>query len=322
MKGQKKVPDDQQRRSTVSLLVTGSIGIDTVESPWGRVEDALGGSGVYFACAASLFSPVRLVGVVGEDCPDGFLTPLHDNPNIDMSGLEVRPGAKTFRWHGRYREDVNLRDTVSVELNVLAGRSPEIPEHFRDSELVFLANTHPALQIGLIEQLTHPRLVVADSMDLWIRDERDALMELICRTEGFVLNDSEARQLAGKPGTIEAGAQIVQRVAGGRGDGFLIVKKGEHGSLLFADKQIVALPSYPARRVVDPTGAGDSFAGGLMGYLACCGMPWQTRLRRAIAYGTVTASFALEDFSLGRLRGIDRGDIDARLAEFEAMFRF
>ena len=265
---------------------------------------------------------MRLVGVVGEDCPDGFLAPLHDSPNIDMSGLEVRPGAKTFRWHGRYREDVNLRDTVSVELNVLAERSPEIPEHFRDSELVFLANPHPALQIGLIEQLTHPRLVVADSMDLWIRDERDALMELIGRTEGFVLNDSEARQLAGKPGTIEAGAQIVQRVAGGRGDGFLIVKKGEHGSLLFADKQIVALPSYPAQRVVDPTGAGDSFAGGLMGYLAWCGLPWQTRLRRAIAYGTVTASFALEDFSLGRLRGIDRGDIDARLAEFEAMFRF
>ena len=308
----------------MSLLVTGSIGIDTVEAPWGKVVDALGGSSIYFAYAASFFAPVRLVGVVGEDCPEDFLKPLHDNPNIDMSGLEVRPGAKTFRWHGRYKEDVNLRDTVSVELNVLAERSPDIPEHFRDSELVFLANTHPALQTGLLEQLSKPRLVVADTMDLWIAGEPDALNELIGRVDGFALNDSEVRQLSGKANTIEAGlavAEHVGRCGPGRQGGFLIVKKGEHGSLLFAGGQIVALPGFPARRVVDPTGAGDCFAGGMMGYLTCCGTPWRASLRRAIAYGTVTASFAVEDFSLHRLREIDRGQIDSRLAEFEVMFR-
>ncbi len=308
----------------MSLLVTGSIGIDTVEAPWGKVVDALGGSSVYFACAASFFCPVRLVGVVGEDCPENFLKSLHENPNIDMSGLEVRPGAKTFRWHGRYQQDVNLRDTVRVELNVLAERSPPVPEHFRDSEFVFLANTHPALQLEMLEQLRAARLVVADSMDLWILEEADALGELIGRVNGFVLNDSEARLMAGKSNTVEAGAAIVERVgrqAGGGAGGLLIVKKGEHGCLLFAGGRIVAMPGFPARRVVDPTGAGDSFAGGMMGYLASCGTPWQESLRRAAACGTVTASFALEDFSLNRLLQISRDDIDSRLAEFEAMLR-
>ncbi len=155
----------------MSLLVTGSIGIDTVETPWGKAVDALGGSSVYFAYAASFFSPVRLVGVVGQDCPDDFLKPLHENPRIDMTGLEVRAGAKTFRWHGRYRQDINVRDTVSVELNVLADRPPDIPDPFRDSEYVFLANTHPALQRALLNQLDAPRLVVIDTMDLWMGGE-------------------------------------------------------------------------------------------------------------------------------------------------------
>ena len=308
----------------MSLLATGSIGIDTVEAPWGKVVDALGGSSIYFACAASFLSPVRLVGVVGEDCPADFLRPLQENPNIDMSGLEVRPGAKTFRWHGRYQQDANVRETVSVELNVLAERSPEIPPGFRDSEFVFLANTHPALQMELLKQLSRPRLVVADTIDLWIREQREELDELIGRIGGFMLNDAEARQWTGKLDLIEAGLALVERVGRGgeraaeTGGGFLIVKKGEHG-LLFADRQVAALPAFPSRRVTDPTNAGDAFAGGLMGYLAGCGMPWRTSLRRAMAYGTVTASFALEDFSLGRLCEISRGDIDSRLAEYEAM---
>jgi len=201
----------------MSLLVTGSIGIDTVEAPWGRAVDALGGSSIYFAYAASFFGPVRLVGVVGEDCPEGFLKPLHDNPRIDMTGLEVRSGSRTFRWHGRYDEDVNRRETVGVELGVLAERSPEIPQRFRDSEFVFLANTHPTLQTELVRQLARPELVVADSMDLWIRDEPDALDELIGRIDGFVLNDSEARLLAGTSNVIEAGLAIAQRVGRGAG---------------------------------------------------------------------------------------------------------
>ena len=313
----------------MSLLVTGSIGIDTVEAPWGRAEETLGGSSIYFAFAASFLSPVRLVGVVGDDCPAGFLAPLEDNPNIDLGGLEVRPGSRTFRWHGRYHADVNLRDTVNVELNVLAERPPDIPPAFRDSEFVFLANTHPALQAGVLEQLESPRLVVADTMDLWIEGEPDALAELLGRIDGLVLNDSEARQLTGKSNLIAAGIDVAGRVGarkrpqGNRPDGgFVIVKKGEHGSLLFAGGDVSAMPGFPALEVVDPTGAGDSFAGGLMGHLAGCGDNWPAALPRAMAYGTVVASFALEDFSLRRLQQIARGDIDARLARFEAMLRF
>jgi sugar/nucleoside kinase (ribokinase family) len=320
----------------MSLLVTGSIGIDTVEAPWGKVVDALGGSSIYFAQAASFFAPVRLVGVVGEDCPPDFLAPLRANAAIDLAGLEVRAGSKTFRWHGRYGDDVNLRDTVSVQLNVLAERSPHIPPAFRDSRHVFLANTHPALQRGLLEQLDDPQFVVADTMDLWIANERPALMELIQRIDGFVLNDQEARQLAGNKSAVLAGLSIAAHVGRRRGDrnprrgtsrrggsrgGFLVVKKGEHGSLLFADGQVFALPSFPAQRVIDPTGAGDSFAGAMMGCLASAGKANLATLRRAIAYGTVTASFTLEDFSLKRLLSLTRADIDQRLGLFQKMLR-
>ena len=240
----------------MSLLVTGSIGIDTVEAPSGRVVDALGGSSVYFAQAASFFSPVRLVGVVGDDCPPDFLKPLRDNDRVDLGGLEVRTGSKTFRWHGRYHEDVNERDTVAVELNVLAERGPTIPTQFRDSRYVFLANTHPALQMELLGQLTAPALVVADTMDLWIDSQRDALAGLLGSIDALVLNDSEARQFTGNPNVIAAGLEIARLVRR-----FVVVKKGEHGSLLFADGRTWALPGYPTLNVVDPTGAGDSFAG-------------------------------------------------------------
>ena len=303
----------------MSLLVTGSIGIDTVEAPWGRIEDALGGSSVYFAVAASFFGPVRLVGVVGDDCPADFLRPLQENPNIDTSGLEVRSGSKTFRWHGRYHDDPNLRDTVAVELNVLAERSPEIPQAFRDSEFVFLANTHPGLQMGLLAQLAGPKLVVADTMDLWIEGQRPALEELIGSIDGLVLNDSEARQLTGLANVVAAGEDIAARVGRRRGGGFVLVKKGEHGSLLFADGAVAAMPAFPARKVVDPTGAGDSFAGGMMGWIAAAGETSPARLRRAIAYGTVTASLTLEDFSLNRLLAANRGEIDRRFDEFRRM---
>ena len=300
----------------MSLLVSGSIGIDTVESPAGKVVDALGGSSVYFAQAASFFSPVRFVGVVGEDCPEDFLKPLADNPAIDMTGLEVRAGAKTFRWHGRYHDDVNERDTVNVELNVLGEKGPTIPEAFRDSRCVFLANTHPGLQLELLGQMTAPALVVADTMDLWIDGERDLLAELMGKIDGLVLNDSEARQLTGKTNVVAAGLEIGERLRR-----FVVVKKGEHGSLLFAGGEVVAMPSFPCAFVVDPTGAGDSFAGGMMGYLAGIDAPDIADLKRAMAAGTVVASFTLEDFSLNRLAAIDRPEIDRRLGEFESMLR-
>ena len=301
----------------MSLLVTGSIGIDTVESPSGAVEDVLGGSSIYFACAASFFSPVRLVGVVGDDCPPDFLKPLEDNPRIDMGGLEVREGSKTFRWHGRYHEDVNERDTVAVELNVLAEAGAKIPERFRDSSHVFLANTHPALQCEMLDQLTGPALVVADTMDLWITTQRDALTDLLGRIGGLVLNDSEARLLVEEPNVVAAGRKIAEIIAG-----FVVIKKGEHGALLFADDRVFAYPAYPATDVVDPTGAGDSFAGAMMGYLAAEDRSDCDALRRAIAYGTVAASFTLEDFSLNRLVAIEIDDIEQRLRRFEELTRF
>ena len=301
----------------MSLLVTGSIGIDTVESPSGKVADVLGGSSVYFSQAASFFSPVRFVGVVGEDCPREFLKPLQDNARVDMSGLEVRPGSKTFRWHGRYHEDVNQRDTLAVALNVLGEAGPTIPKAFRDSRYVFLANTHPGLQLELLGQLEGPRLVVADTMDLWITAERDVLVSLLSRIDGVVLNDSEAALLTGQSNIVAAGGEIARQVRR-----FVVIKKGQHGCLLFAGGQVFPMPAFPSVSVVDPTGAGDSFAGAMMGALAAEDSHEIPALRKALAYGTVTASFAIEDFSLGRLLAIDRGAIDKRAAQFAELVRF
>lgn len=298
----------------MSLLVTGSIGIDTVEAPTGRVDDILGGSAVYFAAAASFFSPVRFVAVAGEDMPKDFLAPLSRNPRVDLAGLEIRKGSKTFRWAGRYHDDVNVRDTLDTKLGVLGEAGPSIPQQFRDSRYVFLANTHPALQSQLLDQLTSPRLVVADTMDLWIQHHREALNALMGRIDGLVLNDSEAKLLTGRPNVVTAGLEILRTVKG-----FVVIKKGEHGSLLFTDGKVIALPSYPATKVIDPTGAGDSFAGAMMGYIACCDAIDPRTLRRAMAYGTVTASYELEDFSLNRLAQISREDIDRRMTEFMEM---
>jgi len=298
----------------MSLLVTGSIGIDTVESPYGKVQDVLGGSSVYFSQAASYFAPVRFVGVVGDDCPEGFLKPLRDNPNIDMDGLEVRTGSKTFRWHGRYHENVNVRDTVAVELNVLAEAGPDIPERFRDSWAVFLANTHPDLQMELLAQLDEPGLVVADTMDLWIKTQRESLAQLLERIDALVLNDSEAKLLSGRANLIAAGKEIARMVRR-----FVVVKKGEHGSLLFTGQKVFPFVSYPCLRVVDPTGAGDSFAGAMMGYIASRGSADIETLRTAVRYGTVVASIVLEGFSLEALLAATRQDIDARLAELREL---
>jgi len=301
----------------MSLLVTGSIGIDTVQTPKGLARDVLGGSSIYFAWSASFFSPVRLVGVVGDDCPPELLKPLRDNERVDLAGLETRKGSRTFRWHGRYHDDVNNRDTLSVELNVLAERGPVIPQAFRDSRYVFLANTHPALQAELLDQLDRPRLVVADTMDLWITNERPALLAMLGRLDGLVLNDCEAKLLTGVHNVVAAGLEILRLVRK-----FVVVKKGEHGSLLFVDGKVFALPGFPTFNVVDPTGAGDSYAGAMMGYLADQGRDDPAALRRAIAYGTVTASFALEDFSLRRFLSADRDQIELRMLEFQELVRF
>ncbi|MFA6134172.1 MAG: PfkB family carbohydrate kinase [Phycisphaerae bacterium] len=302
----------------MSLLVTGSIGIDTVEAPSGKVVDAVGGSAVYFAYAASFFSPVRLVGVVGEDCPPGFLKPLEDNARIDLSGLEVRRGSKTFRWHGRYHSDVNNRDTVAVQLGVLGEKGPQIPACFRDSRYIFLANSHPELQMEILGKLSDPGLVVADTMDLWINGERASLGKLLGSLDGLVLNDSEAKTLTGVGNLVEAGFAVLE--LGVRH--FVVIKKGEHGSLLFLGDRVYPLPGYPSRRVVDPTGAGDSFAGAMMGHLAQADKVDAATLRKAVAYGTVTASIELEDFSLQALMRATRDDIETRMSDLRGSIDF
>ena len=296
----------------MSLIVVGSIAFDSVETPTGRADDILGGSATYFAYAASFFTAVRLVGVVGTDFPPAYRD-LLESRDIDLAGLEVAEG-RTFRWSGAYADDMNTRTTRSVDLNVFGEFDPKVPEAFRDSELVFLANGSPQVQLRVLDQITRPRLTVADTMNLWIETTRDQTLELMRRVDGMVLNDEEAVMLTGRRNLVAAGRRVLAM-----GPKFVVVKKGEHGSFLVTPTGVAALPAYPTDRVVDPTGAGDSFAGGMMGYLATQPVFDEPRLRKAIAYGTMVASFNVEDFSLNRLQEITREDIDRRLAEYTAM---
>src|SRR5947208_2040867 len=279
----------------MSLLVTGSIGIDTVETPFGRRDDVIGGSAIYFSYASSFFTPVRLVGVVGEDCPPKMLN-VFEGRDVDAAGLEIRKGSKTFRWHGSYLKDMNEAVTVEVDLNVLAERAPRIPDTFLDSKYVFLANTHPVLQQQMLASLKGPKLIVADTMNLWIQTQRDELCKLLSQIHGLVLNDGEARLLTDKKNLIEAARDVLAM-----GPRFVVIKKGEHGCLMCSDRDTFVLPAFPASEVIDPTGAGDSFAGGMMGYLATQGNFSSATIKRALAFGTVVASFTISDFSLGGL---------------------
>jgi cytidine kinase len=300
----------------MSLLVTGSIGIDTVETPFGKRPDVIGGSAVYFAYAASFFAPVRLVGVVGDDCPRQLVDVFQNRP-VDTSGLEVRKGSKTFRWHGSYLKDMNEAVTVEVDLNVLAERAPKIPENFLDSQNVFLANTHPALQQQMLGNLKKPKLIVADTMNLWIQTERVELLKLLGKIHGLVLNDGEARLLTEKKNLISAARDVLKM-----GPKFVVIKKGEHGSLLVSADDTFVLPAFPAEKVVDPTGAGDSFAGGMMGYLSTQSSISPSTLKRALAFGTVVASYTISDFSLAGLANTSREQIDTRWQDFKNAMSF
>ncbi len=300
----------------MSLLVTGSIGIDTIEAPSGKKENIIGGSAIYFAYAASFFTPVRLVGAVGEDCPPAYFR-IFDGRDVDTSGLEVRKGSKTFRWHGSYLKDLNEALTVKVNLNVLAESAPKIPPAFCDSQYVFLANTHPVLQQQMIDCLKSPRLVVADTMNLWIQTEQKELRKLLARIDGLVLNDGEARLLTEKKNLVLAARDVLKM-----GPKFVVIKKGEHGCLMVSNRETFVLPAYPADQVIDPTGAGDSFAGGMMGYLGTQGMLTAPTLKRALAYGTIMGSFAISDFSLEGLKKITREDIDNRWSSYKQAMSF
>jgi sugar/nucleoside kinase (ribokinase family) len=299
-----------------SLIVVGSVAFDSIETPKGNVDEALGGSATYFSYASSFFTRPRLVGVVGEDFPEEHRR-LFSSRDIDTSGLSTEPGGKTFRWKGRYHQDMNTRDTLEVHLNVFGSFNPVLPQQFRDSSHVFLANGSPAIQAKVLDQIKNPTLVMADTMDLWISTMHDELLALLPRLDGLFLNDSEALLLTEESNLIKAGLAVRKL-----GPKFVIIKKGEHGATLFSADGVFMLPGFPTSQVVDPTGAGDSFAGGLMGYLCSDDSPPPGRLRRAMAYGTIVASFTVDDFGLERLKRTRRSDIDQRLEVYRNMLDF
>lgn len=300
----------------MSLLVTGTVGIDTVTTPYGHVEDVLGGTAVYFAFAARQYVPVRLVAVAGDDLPEDFRRTLASR-DIDVTGLEVRPGSKTFRWTGRFVGDMNVAETVDLQLNVLAEEPPKVPDVFADSDTIFLGGTDPALQRELLGHLKAPKLVVCDTQSHWIVNERDSLLETLGMVTGAIINDGEARLLTERVNLIEAGEAILDM-----GLEFVIIKKGEHGALLVTANGSAAVPAYPTKAVRDPTGAGDSFGGGVLGYLAGQGKHDPETLRRAMVHGTVAASFTIEDFSLRKVQDLTRTEINHRVDEFISMLRF
>jgi cytidine kinase len=307
-----------------SLLVVGSIAFDSLKTPFGEAVDELGGSATYFSVAASFLCPVRLVGVVGEDFPPPFRQVL-EGRCIDTAGLQVVPGGKTFRWKGSYQGAMNEATTEDVQLNVFGNFRPEIPKAWHDTRVVFLANGSPVTQASVLDQIARPELVVADTMNLWIYTQRDALLALMKRIDGLVLNEGEARMLSDESNLIAAAQKILAL-----GPRFAVIKKGEHGSLLVSRDgaanspvgRICSLPAYPALTVHDPTGAGDSFAGGMMGRLANEGEYGFLNLVRAMAYGTVTASFAIEDFGLRRFDKLTIDEITHRLFEYHQMMDF
>ncbi len=299
----------------MSLAVTGTIGIDTVYTPRERREGVLGGSAAYFSAAASFLAPVRLVAVVGDDWPAGHRATLSSFQGVCTRGLETRAGSRTFSWGGRYFEDVNQRETLFTEVGVLQEAPPRVPDAYRDTEFVFLGNTHPAVQADFIDQFPKRTLVVCDTMDLWIKTSHAELLALLKRVDGVVLNDTEAHELTGIRNAISAAQHITTL-----GPTFAVVKKGEHGAVLVHRDGVAVLPAFPAaeEQVVDPTGAGDSFAGGMMGHLARTGRTDFAAIQEALSWGTVIASFTIEAFGPERLLSLRQPEIVARHAQFRA----
>lgn len=300
----------------MSLLVVGSVALDSLETPFGKKEDVLGGSATYFSTSASFFTPVQVVAVVGEDFPEGHLTFLKGR-GIDLEGLTREPG-RTFRWKGRYGWELNEAQTLDTQLNVFQSFSPKLPEAYRDTPYVFLGNIHPELQAQVLDQVKAPRLVAADTMNFWIQGSRPALLNTLKRVNLLFVNDAEARQLSGEHNVVKAARAILSM-----GPQRVVIKRGEYGALLFEHDHIFACPAFPLSEVFDPTGAGDTFAGGFMGALATSrGTLDQASLRRAMVMGSVMASFTVEKFSLERLREVQRPEIHARFAEFRNLTHF
>jgi sugar/nucleoside kinase (ribokinase family) len=299
----------------MSLLITGSVALDSVKTPVEEHHDLLGGSASYAAVAASFFAPVNMVGIVGTDFPKKYLE-LYRKHGINLDGLQIADG-KTFRWSGEYEWDLNKRRTLSVCLNVFETFQPNLPDGYKRTPYVFLANISPQLQLHVLAQITAPKFIVADTMDLWIGTQRDALAELLRKIDCLVLNESEAREVTKQTNLIKAGRQILKQ-----GPKYVVIKKGEHGCLLFAQDLFFSAPAYPLEDIHDPTGAGDCFAGAFTGYLARTDRIDHESLRKAVIYGSVIASYCVENFSLTRLQSLTQPEINERYNLFKLMSHF
>jgi sugar/nucleoside kinase (ribokinase family) len=297
------------------LLVVGTVALDSVKTPFGNVDNALGGSATYFSTSASYFTDVRLVAVIGEDFPKEHINFLRSK-NIDVRGLEVQKG-ETFRWQGEYGYDLNEANTLATHLNVLATFKPKIVEDYRDSDVVFLANIDPDIQLDVLRQVKRPRLVACDTMNYWIASKIDALKRILREVDLLTINEAEIRQLAGESSLVKA-AKSVQAM----GPKTIVVKQGSYGALMFHGHSVFSAPAYPLESVFDPTGAGDTFAGGFMGYLANTLNFSEESMRQAVIFGSVMASLNVESFSLDRLRSLDYTEIEGRFREFKKLTHF
>lgn len=301
----------------MSILIVGSVGLDTVETPFDKVEDALGGSATYFSLAASYFTgPINFVGVVGEDFSKDYIKLLEDH-NVDLEGLQIVKDGKTFRWGGKYHYDLNNRDTLFTDLNVFENFDPQLPERYKKSSHVVLGNIQPELQLKVLDQLENPKFVVCDTMNLWIDIAKEKLLEVLKRVDVLIINDSEARLLTNEPNLIKAAAMIRDM-----GPDFLIIKKGEHGALLFGEDTIFSAPAYPMENIFDPTGAGDTFAGGFAGYIHKTSDFSFDNMKRAVIYGSTMASFCVEKFSTKGLENLSTLEIHSRFLEFRELSKF
>ena len=301
----------------MSLLVVGSVALDTVETPFGNVKNALGGSAVFIGMSASyLAAPVRIVAVVGGDFPKAHLNLLEER-SIDLDGLKIVPDGKTFRWGGRYHYDMNTRDSLYTDLNVFEQFDPVIPEQYKKSSYVCLGNIHPRLQRRVLDQIEKPRLVIGDTMNYWIQNTAEELKKTLQVMDVLIVNDSEARLLTQEPNLVKAAKRIIEL-----GPKIIIIKKGEHGALLVTEKTIFSAPAYPLETIYDPTGAGDSFAGGFAGWLAKTDDLSPENLKRAVVYGSALASFCVERFSVDRLKDLTYLEIKDRYRSFMELSRF
>jgi len=299
----------------MSVLVVGSVAFDSVKTPFGEVEEVLGGSGTYFSTSASFFTDVKMVAVVGEDFPAEHLDFLRSR-KIDLEGLKTAQG-KTFRWKGRYDYDLNEAHTLETHLNVFESFQPDLPQGYRDAEYVFLANIDPELQLEVLNQVRSPKLVACDTMNFWIGGKRDSLLKTLRHVDILLINEGETRQLAQEPNLVKAARSILAM-----GPKTLVVKRGEYGVIMFTEHSIFSAPAYPLESVFDPTGAGDTFAGGFMGFMVATRNLSESNMRQAIVFGSAMASFVVEDFSLGRMKKLEYGEIEERFRKFKLLTEF